>query len=142
MGSPFNLTDACSTSKVSVADSLGINDTKMIPYGVHVVQFNATDPSGNTQIVLSDSQRAEIEKFQQDLLSIRKELRDVQFALRSDVEELTGKIKLVNIAAMPLAVAVLAILGAFVRNQRRKSFQAKFAEGAAPGGASRQGGVS
>lgn len=96
----------------------------------------ATDPSGNTQIVLSDSQRAEIEKFQQDLLSIRKELRDVQFALRSDVEELTGKIKLVNIAAMPLAVAVLAILGAVVRNQRRKSFQAKFAQGAAPGGAS------
>lgn len=88
----------------------------------------ATDASGNTQIVLSDAQRAEIDRFQQDMLATRKELRDVQFALRSDVEALNGKIKLVNIAAVPLAVAVLALIGAAIRSQRRKSFQAQFAK--------------
>lgn len=88
----------------------------------------ATDASGNTRVVLSETQRAEIDRFQTEMLATRKELRDVQFALRSDVEELTGKIKLANIALAPLAVIVLALLGAFVRSQRRKATQARFAK--------------
>lgn len=88
----------------------------------------ATDATGQTQIVLSDEQRAQIDSFQEKMLSIRKELRDVQFALRSDVEQLQGQIKAVNIAAMPLAVAVIALIGAFVRSRMRKSFQAEFAQ--------------
>ncbi len=83
----------------------------------------ATNAAGETQIVLSDAQRAEVDRFQDELLRIRKELRDVQFALRSDVEELQGKIKAINIAGMPLAVAVIAIIAAIVRSRRRKSLQ-------------------
>jgi len=86
----------------------------------------ATDASGNTQIVLSDAQRAEIDKFQDEMLRIRKELRDVQFALRSDVEELNGKIKAINVAAMPIAVALIAVIAAFVRARMRRNFQARF----------------
>lgn len=86
----------------------------------------ATDAAGDTRIVLSEEQRAEVKAFQDEMLETRKELRDVQFALRSDVEELTGKIKLANIALVPLGVIVLALLGAFVRNQRRKATQARF----------------
>lgn len=89
----------------------------------------ATDASGNTQIVLSDEQRAEIDKFQDEMLRIRKELRDVQFALRSDVEELNGWIKTANIAGMPLVVGFFALVAAFARSRYRRKFQADFAAG-------------
>jgi ABC-type uncharacterized transport system involved in gliding motility auxiliary subunit len=62
------------------------------------------------------------------MLRIRKELRNVQFALRSDVEELNGWIKVANIAGMPLAVGVIAIIAAFWRSRRRKAFAANFAK--------------
>ena len=86
----------------------------------------ATDPSGDARIVLSDQQKAQIEKFQEEVLRIRKELRDVQFALRSDVEELNGWIKAANIAGMPLAVGIIAIIAAVWRSRRRKTFAATF----------------
>ncbi|MEL0001653.1 MAG: GldG family protein [Rhodospirillales bacterium] len=88
----------------------------------------ATDPSGDARIVLSDQQKAQIEKFQEEMLRIRKELRNVQFALRSDVEELNGWIKVANIAGMPLAVGVIAIIAALWRSRRRKAFAANFAK--------------
>ena len=73
----------------------------------------ASDPSGKTSLVLTDEQRAEIDAAQQQMLKVRKELRDVQFALRSDVEALTGKIKAANVVLMPLIIAILALFGAF-----------------------------
>lgn len=88
----------------------------------------ATDPSGDARIVLSDQQKAQIEKFQEEMLRIRKELRNVQFALRSDVEELNGWIKVANIAGMPLAVGVIAIIAALWRSRRRKAFAADFSK--------------
>jgi len=88
----------------------------------------ATDSAGNAQVVLSDAQRAEIDQFQKEMLRIRKELRDVQFALRSDVETLNGRIKAINIAAMPIAVGAIALVAAFVRSRRRRSFQASYAK--------------
>ncbi len=91
----------------------------------------ATDASGNSQIILSDEQRAQMDEFQQELLRIRKELRDVQFALRSDVEELNGRIKALNIAAMPAAVGFIALIAAFARSRYRRKFQADMAKRAA-----------
>lgn len=90
----------------------------------------ASDPSGKTSLVLTDAQRAEIDAAQQQMLKVRKELRDVQFALRSDVETLTGKIKAANVVLMPLIIAILALFGAFLRSQHRRAFQREFAKAA------------
>jgi len=90
----------------------------------------ASDPSGKTSLVLTDEQRAEIDAAQQQMLKVRKELRDVQFALRSDVEALTGKIKAANVVLMPLIIAILALFGAFLRSQHRRAFQREFAKAA------------
>lgn len=90
----------------------------------------ASDPSGKTSLVLTDEQRAGIDAAQQQMLKVRKELRDVQFALRSDVEALTGKIKAANIVLMPLIIAILALFGAFLRSQHRRAFQREFAKAA------------
>jgi ABC-type uncharacterized transport system involved in gliding motility auxiliary subunit len=76
-------------------------------------------------VVLSDAQRIEVQGFRARMLELRSELRAVQLALRQEIDRLEGRITLVNILAVPLAVAVLAILVALVRRGRtRKRFKA------------------
>lgn len=73
----------------------------------------AEDPA-----LLSPAQKEELEGFRTQLLDTRRELRDVQHALRSDIEDLRGKVRFVNIAAVPILIAVLAVIVALVRRSR------------------------
>ncbi|MBM4109352.1 MAG: ABC transporter [Phycisphaerae bacterium] len=75
------------------------------------------DPT--TQLILSPEQRAEIERLNRELLEARKQLRQVQHSLRKDVEGLERRVKLINIGAVPAAVAVGAIALGAVRSTRR-----------------------
>jgi ABC-type uncharacterized transport system involved in gliding motility auxiliary subunit len=68
--------------------------------------------------LLSEAQRKEIEGFQGQLLETRRELRDVQHALRKDIEDLRDRVRIANIAAVPLLVAALAIVLAVVQRFR------------------------
>jgi ABC-type uncharacterized transport system involved in gliding motility auxiliary subunit len=78
--------------------------------------------------LLSDAQRQEIEGFRGQLLDTRRELRDVQLALRKDIEQLRDRIRLLNIAAVPLLIAVVAIVLALIRRARyRRRFDAAHA---------------
>lgn len=65
------------------------------------------------------SQAAEIEAFRQDMLQTRKELRDVQHNLRRDIDRLGTVVKAVNIAGMPILVAIAALVLAEIRRRRR-----------------------
>ncbi len=73
---------------------------------------------GEDPSLLSDAQRKEIEGFRTQLLETRRELRDVQLALRKDIEELRDTTRFLNIAAVPLLVALAAIVIAIVRRAR------------------------
>ncbi len=68
--------------------------------------------------LLGEAQRKEIEGFRSQLLETRRELRDVQLALRQDIEQLRDRTRFFNIAAVPLLVAVLAIVVAVIRRIR------------------------
>ena len=70
--------------------------------------------------VLSPEQQAEIAKFRVRVLEIRQELRQVQLNLRRDIDNLDTRLKVLNIAAVPAAVAILALLVAFVRRNRTR----------------------
>ena len=70
--------------------------------------------------VLSPEQQAEIAKFRARVLEIRQELRQVQLNLRRDIDNLDARLKVLNIAAVPAAVAILALLVAFVRRNRKR----------------------
>ncbi len=70
--------------------------------------------------VLSPEQQAEIAKFRARVLEIRQELRQVQLNLRRDIDNLDARLKVLNIAAVPAAVAILALLVAFVRRNRTR----------------------
>ncbi|ABS63019.1 ABC-type uncharacterized transport system involved in gliding motility auxiliary component protein [Parvibaculum lavamentivorans DS-1] len=64
---------------------------------------------------------AEMRKFRAELLESRKRLRDVQRDLRRDVENLGGQLRFVNIALVPIVLAILALGAAFLRYRRRKA---------------------
>ncbi|HEX8373898.1 MAG TPA: Gldg family protein, partial [Geminicoccaceae bacterium] len=68
--------------------------------------------------LLSQRQRDEIEGFRGQLLDTRRELRDVQLALRQDIEDLQGRVRFLNVAAVPLLVALVAIVLALVQRAR------------------------
>ena len=60
--------------------------------------------------LLSNEQEAELLKFQEEKLKIRKQLRDVQHQLGQDIEVLGTRLKLINILLIPALICVLAIL--------------------------------
>ena len=73
---------------------------------------------GEDSSLLSDAQRKEIDGFRSQLLDTRRELRDVQLALRQDIESLRDRTRFLNVAAVPLLIAVAAIAVALVRRVR------------------------
>jgi ABC-type uncharacterized transport system involved in gliding motility auxiliary subunit len=89
--------------------------------------------SGGTrdgQVTLSAEQRARIDSFRTEMVQTRKELRDVQRALRTDLDRLDSWLKFINIGAVP----ILLILGAFlvgIWRRRRSGKAAKRQEEAA-----------
>lgn len=70
-------------------------------------------------VLLTGAQQAEIDKFREQMLDLRRELREVQHALRQDVETLESRIKLLNIWAVPVAVGLIALVLALLRRARR-----------------------
>ncbi|WP_295364260.1 Gldg family protein [Arenimonas sp.] len=75
---------------------------------------------GQAQAV-SAAQQAEIVRFQEERLRMRKELRDVQHRLNADIEALGNQLKLVNILGMPLLVVLVALFVAWRRWARRRA---------------------
>jgi ABC-type uncharacterized transport system involved in gliding motility auxiliary subunit len=72
-----------------------------------------------SSLLMSPEQQAELERFQAEQVTIRRELRAVRRELDSSIERLGTTLKIVNIATVPLALTVLALLLAFLRTRRR-----------------------
>jgi ABC-type uncharacterized transport system involved in gliding motility auxiliary subunit len=70
--------------------------------------------------VLSPEQREAITKFRGEMVKIRGELREVQLKLREDIDTLDAWTRVINIGAMPVAVALIAIALALIRRQRSR----------------------
>ncbi len=63
----------------------------------------------------------EVDRFNEQMLETRRSLRDVQYQLTEDIEQLGTNLKLINTALIPVLVALMALLLAYLRSQRRKS---------------------
>ena len=75
---------------------------------------------------LSSEQTKAIEQFRADMVQTRRQLRDVQAALRSEIRRLKAGLEFLDIALIPIIVAAVAIiLGALrVRRRSRRSAEA------------------
>jgi ABC-type uncharacterized transport system involved in gliding motility auxiliary subunit len=80
----------------------------------------------NAPATLSEEQTKAIEEFRTDMVQTRRQLRDVQAALRSDIQRMKAGLEFLNIALIPLIVAVVAVvLGALrLRRRRRRAAEA------------------
>jgi ABC-type uncharacterized transport system involved in gliding motility auxiliary subunit len=74
----------------------------------------------DTPVTLSPEQTKAIEQFRGDMVQTRRQLRDVQAALRSNIQELKDGLEFLNIALIPIIVAVVAIVVGAVRLKRRR----------------------
>ena len=73
------------------------------------------------QAILTADQQRSIDQFRTEMVATRKELRDVQLALRKDIDRLQSTVQFVNIGLVPIVVAVFAILlGLWRRGRRRR----------------------
>lgn len=84
------------------------------------LQASRTDQSAQ---ILSPEQQAEIERFQDRRLQLRKELRQVQRGLDRDIERLGSLLKLLNIAVVPLLVTATGLLLVVLRRRRQRQAQ-------------------
>ena len=73
----------------------------------------------NAPATLSPEQTRTIEEFRAEMLQTRRQLRNVQSALRSDIGRLKGVLEFLNIALIPIIVAAVAIILGVVRVKRR-----------------------
>ena len=73
----------------------------------------------DSELILSPEQKAELEKFQAQKLSIRKELRQVRRSLDERIDALGTRLKLVNIGLMPLLITLFALGFAFWKRKSR-----------------------
>lgn len=74
----------------------------------------------DSAMILSDAQQSELLNFQQRRGEIRKELRAVQRSLDAGIERLGTRLKVLNVALVPLLVIIAGVYYASVRRKRRR----------------------
>jgi ABC-type uncharacterized transport system involved in gliding motility auxiliary subunit len=80
--------------------------------------------SSSGSLVLTPEQEAELNRFQQERVRVRKELRDVRRSLDVEIEGLGTRLKVLNIALMPALLAIGAIVLAITRRRRLRAGRA------------------
>jgi ABC-type uncharacterized transport system involved in gliding motility auxiliary subunit len=72
-----------------------------------------------SSIMLSPEQEAELKRFTAEKTRVRKELRETQRGLDVDINRLDSRLKVINIALAPFAVAIAGVLILTMRRRRR-----------------------
>jgi ABC-type uncharacterized transport system involved in gliding motility auxiliary subunit len=86
----------------------------------NLTKLQSAQPAGSEALLSSDQAR-EIERFQEQKLRIRKELRAVKSGLERDIKNLGSWVKFVNIILVPGVFALFAVGIAMWRKRRRNA---------------------
>lgn len=73
---------------------------------------------GEGAVILTDAQKSTMDSFRNELLTTRKQLREVQHALNEDIESLDTWLKVLNIWAVPALLSIVVLIMALVRRTR------------------------
>lgn len=71
------------------------------------------------ELVIGPADKAKAEEYRHEMVRLRKELRDVQYELRKDIDDLDALLKFVNIAAIPLLLGAVALVWLLIGRVRR-----------------------
>ena len=99
------------------------NETKLLEEleSVESLMLNLQSDNQNedAQLIVTDAQRDELKQMRENQIEIRKKLRDVQHRLGKDIDQLETTITVLNVMAVPLVVALVALyMGFFGRKLR------------------------
>jgi ABC-type uncharacterized transport system involved in gliding motility auxiliary subunit len=86
-----------------------------------LTELQSQRKEGENLMILTDEQRAEIERFQDQKLEIRKELRQVRRNLLSDIEALGTRLQVINVLLVPVLIALVALGVSVMRSRRRRA---------------------
>ncbi len=84
-------------------------------------ELQSSRKDANASLIMTPEQEAEVERFRQEKVRIRKELRDVRHGLDRDIDRLGRNIRIANIVLVPLLLSILAIGAVFWRRRRARS---------------------
>ncbi|HJO12736.1 MAG: GldG family protein [Gammaproteobacteria bacterium] len=76
-------------------------------------------PDGQALGQITPEAQIEIDNFNQELLETRRRLRDVQFQLNEDIEQLGTTLKAVNTWLVPVLLSILILVAGYMRSRRR-----------------------
>jgi len=74
--------------------------------------------SKGSEMILSPEQQAELTKFLDQKVVIRKQLRQVRHSLDENIDALGARLKFVNIGLMPILITILALAFAWLKRKR------------------------
>ena len=77
------------------------------------------EQGGEKSYLLNNKLTAEIEKFRDQRLATRKELRNVQHELKKNIEKLGAQLRFINIGLIPLLITLMALFIGIYRANRR-----------------------
>ena len=69
--------------------------------------------------LLTEKETLEIDKFRQEMIFVRSELRKVQNALRKDIEKLDSRLKFFNIFFVPILLVIVSLVLSFIERKKR-----------------------
>lgn len=72
----------------------------------------------NQQVILTEEQRREIERFRNEQFQTQRQLKEVEKNRRREIEQLGWTLKLINLGAAPTAVAVFGLVRGWRRRRR------------------------
>jgi ABC-type uncharacterized transport system involved in gliding motility auxiliary subunit len=75
-----------------------------------------------SSMILSPEQEKEVERFKQEQIRLRKELRDVRLGLNEDIQSLRNRLMILNILVVPVLFALIAVGIVFWRRKKRREF--------------------
>ena len=75
----------------------------------------------SSSLMMSPEQQAEVQKFLDEQVRIRQELRNVRRNLDRDIDSLGTTLKILNIALVPVLLTALALAAAFLKRRRKLS---------------------
>lgn len=86
-----------------------------------ITQLQSQKPAGAGAMLLSPEQQTEIDKLRKEMAASNKELRQVRFNLRRDIDGLYDRLKFLNIVFIPALVTLGAVGLGWYRVSRQRS---------------------
>jgi ABC-type uncharacterized transport system involved in gliding motility auxiliary subunit/ABC-type transport system involved in cytochrome c biogenesis permease component len=101
-------------------EKIRVLETRQREMDQQIKQLQARNENGGNQtFILSPAQEKELEKYQKGLVEVSRDLKQVRKNLRREADALEFWTKVINIAAMPIFVALSGLVLAVVKSRHR-----------------------